>query len=216
MPSKSRLLVLSCLVWLAITCSKPAPTNVVPVLRTWDDEAMKTLEVPLSEPSASPVHVPAAYYYSIPERTIFKTYPVYAPDKEPSGYIERIQSTEPEGAFDPKKLKTELDWIRAGEIVFDAPITTGRLGSLEVTSELFVRDPKWYAATKPPLTKDGSVPFLRYVVSQKGKVEVGILACGMCHTRVMPDGSVLKGAQGNFPFDRAMGTDYRVVGQIDN
>ena len=26
----------------------------------------------------------------------------------------------------------------------------------------------------------------------------------MCHTRVMPDGSVLKGAQGNFPFDRAL------------
>jgi hypothetical protein len=26
----------------------------------------------------------------------------------------------------------------------------------------------------------------------------------MCHTRVMPDGSVLKGAQGNIPFDRAM------------
>ena len=26
----------------------------------------------------------------------------------------------------------------------------------------------------------------------------------MCHTRVMPDGSVVKGAQGNFPFDKAM------------
>jgi hypothetical protein len=25
----------------------------------------------------------------------------------------------------------------------------------------------------------------------------------MCHTRVMPDGTVIKGAQGNFPFDRA-------------
>src|SRR4029450_4214476 len=30
---------------------------------------------------------------------------------------------------------------------------------------------------------------------------VGVLACGTCHTRVMPDGSVVKGAQGNFPFD---------------
>jgi len=31
----------------------------------------------------------------------------------------------------------------------------------------------------------------------------------MCHTRVMPDGTVIKGAQGNFPFDRALALDYR-------
>src|SRR4029453_11956910 len=37
----------------------------------------------------------------------------------------------------------------------------------------------------------------------------GILARGMCHTRVMPDGSILKGAQGNFGFDRAIAYDYR-------
>jgi hypothetical protein len=29
----------------------------------------------------------------------------------------------------------------------------------------------------------------------------------MCHTRVMPDGSIVKGAQGNFPFDRALARD---------
>ena len=29
----------------------------------------------------------------------------------------------------------------------------------------------------------------------------------MCHTRVMPDGSVVKGAQGNLPFDRAIAWD---------
>jgi hypothetical protein len=47
------------------------------------------------------------------------------------------------------------------------------------------------------------------VIKEKGKIEVGILSCGMCHTRVMPDGQILKGAQGNFPSDRALGLDYR-------
>jgi hypothetical protein len=31
----------------------------------------------------------------------------------------------------------------------------------------------------------------------------------MCHTRIMPDGTILKGAQGNFPFDRAFAYNYR-------
>jgi hypothetical protein len=53
-----------------------------------------------------------------------------------------------------------------------------------------------------PLTSDGTMPFARYVVRQKGRVEIGNLACAMCHTRVMPDGTTILGAQGNFPFDQ--------------
>jgi Cytochrome c len=53
------------------------------------------------------------------------------------------------------------------------------------------------------------VPFYRYIVQDKGKVAIGVLACAMCHSRVMPDGTVLKGAQGNFPFDRAFAYNYR-------
>ena len=29
------------------------------------------------------------------------------------------------------------------------------------------------------------------------------ISCATCHTRIMPDGAVIKGAQGNFPFARA-------------
>jgi hypothetical protein len=32
---------------------------------------------------------------------------------------------------------------------------------------------------------------------------MGTISCAMCHTRVMPDGTVIKGAQGNFPFEQA-------------
>ena len=54
------------------------------------------------------------------------------------------------------------------------------------------------------MTPDGVLPFLTYVIREKGKIELGSFSCGMCHTRVLPSGAVLKGAQGNFPLNRAL------------
>jgi hypothetical protein len=120
--------------------------------------------------------------------------------------MNRLKGQEPQVIFDASKLITERDWIEAGETVFDAPIefiSSGQLFS-------GVRDVSWYEKNHVPITKDGVMPFMRYVVREKGKVELGILSCAMCHTRVMPDGSVIKGAQGNFPDDRAFAYETRL------
>src|SRR4029450_12315334 len=45
--------------------------------RTWDDQAIATLQAPLCDASSSPVPVSADYYYRIPVRPIYKIYPVY-------------------------------------------------------------------------------------------------------------------------------------------
>jgi hypothetical protein len=66
-----------------------------------------------------------------------------------------------------------------------------------------VRDPEWYRKTGAPIAKDGTLPYVRYVVRKKGEVDLGNFACGLCHTRVMAEGNVLKGAQGNFPFEKS-------------
>ncbi len=168
---------------------------------------MKDLEVPLARPEYSPRHVPASFYYQIPVRPIYKSYPVYSPDREPKGYIEWLRSREPELEWDASKLRTKEDWIRAGETVFDAPIAYGsilftkeRLANVE---DLYVRNPAFLSAVQPPVSAKGILPFFRYVIRKKGRIDVGILSCAMCHTRVMPDGGVVKGAQGNFPFDKA-------------
>lgn len=166
--------------------------------KTWDDQEMASLEIPLADPAWSPVHVPAEYYYRIPVRTIYKSYPVYEPGKEPPGYKEWLEQREPEPAFEASELKSEADWIRAGEIVFDSPLFYD-----VVVSVADVRNPKWYEKTGVRAAKDGTLPWFRYVVREKGKVELGTLSCGMCHTRVLPGGTILKGAQGNFPFERA-------------
>jgi hypothetical protein len=49
---------------------------------------------------------------------------------------------------------------------------------------------------------DGTLPIFRYVIVKKGVIEAGQFACAYCHSRLMPDGSVLNGAQGNFPLGR--------------
>ncbi len=72
-----------------------------------------------------------------------------------------------------------------------------------------VRNPQWYRTTGVPLSKDGVMPYTRYVVRKKGTVEVGILSCAGCHTRVVADGAVIKGAQGNFPAGRAFAFSLR-------
>ena len=57
--------------------------------RTWDDEEIARHEVPLARPEASPKHVSSDYYYRIPVRPIYRSYPVYAYGHEPSGNSKR-------------------------------------------------------------------------------------------------------------------------------
>jgi hypothetical protein len=182
------------------------------VAKVWDDAAMAALELPLARSDVSPAHVSADYYERIPIRAIYKSYPVYHPDKEPPGYLDWLRRQAPEVLFDASKLRSEADWVRAGELVFDAPI--GFVSPTSYDSQICsfiedVRDPEWYKATGTPLAEGGVMPFLRYVVRKPGVLELGELSCATCHTRVMPDGTVLKGAQGNFPFDRALAWAFR-------
>jgi hypothetical protein len=179
---------------------------VVP--RVWEDQAITALEVPLANPAGSPKHVSADYYYQIPVRPIYKSYPVYAPGHEPPGYMDFLKQQEPEivwdGASHRPQLQTEADWIKAGELVFDSPIRFNVHNTPAV-----VRQAAWYQEIGVPVGKDGVMPFERYVIRKKGQVELSANSCANCHTRVMPDGSILKGAQGNLPFDRCLAYRYR-------
>ncbi|HZI49929.1 MAG TPA: hypothetical protein VFD75_19170, partial [Pyrinomonadaceae bacterium] len=74
-----------------------------------------------------------------------------------------------------------------------------------------IRGMDWFVKNGVPVTREGVMPFMRWVVREKGKVELGILSCGQCHTRVMPDGTIIKGAQGNFPDDRTFGYEQGIA-----
>jgi Di-haem oxidoreductase, putative peroxidase len=197
-------------VWaLALLAQRPHRAVLPPELpRMWDDRELATVELPLADRSGSPRFVPSEYYYRIRVRPIFKSYPVYAPGHEPQRYMEWIKRQEPVILWDDSGheplLRRESDWVAAGKIVFDAPTSYDTNSLIRVDD---VRDPAWQRRIGGFTAVDGTIPNVRYVVRKKGQVELGSFACGFCHTRIMPDGGILNGAQGNFPFDRAFAFD---------
>ncbi len=180
---------------------KPAGVYKPTIPRTWDEGALASLEVPLAEARSSPKHISADEYYRLPVRPIYKSYADYDSAHEPRGYRDWLRQQEPvvlwdDGAHRPK-LETEADWIKAGELVFDAPVLFfPALGSSPEESDEFDRK------TGDLRDRNGISPFADYVIREKGKVEHGDASCRECHTRVMPDGTVIKGAQGNRPVER--------------
>ena len=76
----------------------------VHVPRVWDDADMADVELPLADPMATPKHITAEYYYRIPVRPIYKSYPVYALGREPQGYQEWLNQQEPETLLDSWKI----------------------------------------------------------------------------------------------------------------
>ena len=156
--------------------------------RTWSDAAVAKLEVPLAHQKPA-VHISEAAYYAMPERKIYRTYPVYHPAREPKGYQKWLAEQEPQIIFDASKLTSEADWLRAGELVFQNPLSFGPVffGADDVRDAAFVQ------STGMPVAKDGTIPFARWVVREKGKVELGSMGCNTCHTRVLSDGTVVPG-----------------------
>lgn len=141
--------------------------------------------------------VSADFYYAIPATTLYRTYPVYHPDHEPEGYLDALRRKTPERLFEAGQPTSEADWIAAGEQVFHWPIAWR-----ETTAASRARFVEELRQVPLPITADGILPFYVYTVREPGKLEVGSQSCAMCHTRVMPDGSRIVGAQGNLPFDR--------------
>jgi hypothetical protein len=134
--------------------------------------------------------------------------------------MERLRTLDPVVAFDASKIRSEADWIAAGEIVFNAPTS---LNPVFFTPQN-LRDPEYIRKAGVPVAKDGTIPFASWVIRKKGTVELGSMGCVTCHTRVLSDGTAIAGAQGNNPGDRegamllrasaqAMGPD-RILAQV--
>ena len=126
-------------------------------------------------------------YYQLPTRVIYKSYPVYHPNRQPKGYMEWLKQQEPEILTNP-----------TGEQIFNSPTSFGPV----FFSAQDLQDPAFYEKMGMPVAKDGTVPFATWVIRKKGVIEMGSMGCNTCHTRVLEDGTVVPGAQGNNPGDR--------------
>jgi hypothetical protein len=191
---------------LFVTLAAEAQENVIP--KSWDAEALQKMELPLVGLDKPVTHAPLSFYSEVPVLPIARGYPVYHPDKEPKGYLEALRQKEPETvAFDPNQLRTESDWIKAGELVFHAPDTGGG------PSIANIHDRDWYMGLDVPVAADGALPGFRYVLRKKGEVSIEGANCARCHTRVHRDGplagTVITGAPTNFPVMGRLAQDLR-------
>ena len=110
-------------------------------------------------------HISEAEYYRVPERSIYKSYPVYAPGREPEGYQEWLKTREAEIAFDSTKLHSREEWIGAGEVVFNWPLSLSPM----FFSAQDLRDPEFLRSTGMPVAKDGTIPFTRWWFGGKAR-----------------------------------------------
>jgi hypothetical protein len=158
--------------------------------RAWDDKEVEGFELPLAQRDRSPRYMRADEYYKLKARPIYRSYPAYVKGREPQGYVESLKQKAPEIIFDASKLHTREDWIQAGKLVFESDIVFRPAPGAQPSAN----ETRW------PVSADGILPFFipgfRYYIRKKGVLEMGINACADCHTRIMPDGSFLEGAQG--------------------
>lgn len=197
------------LLWVAATVFLMTPTQgrstpqtksasekiVVP--RIWDARHLATWATPVAGVNTTPNFYSEEEYYAAPVDNL-RTYPVYHPDFEPKGYRESLKKQGPQPMIEPAKLRTERDWIEAGRRVFeglDLPVT--RTDDPRIFK--YLGDREAIKKDEAEVTKDGVILPMRYVVDKDGKLKVALADCAGCHSRLMPDKSVLLGAPTTAP-----------------
>ena len=188
--------------WITVLFCAGVLGSAVAVPKSWRDSDLAGYRLPLAGLGKPPQIISEHDYYALPEANV-KTYPVYTPDKEPAGYIDWLKQQDPQPLVDVSKLHTEADWIAAGREVFygrELPRYTGSEDNLAL-----IRNPKVLEAYRLQTTSDGVLLGLRYVVRQKGKVELGTDTCAMCHVQIH-DGKAIEGPPNDYtPFGPLMG-----------
>src|SRR5262249_7306003 len=166
--------------------TKSEQSIVVP--KIWDAKQLASWATPVAGINKTANFYSEEEYYAAAVDNV-RTYPVYAPDKEPKGYRQWILKQGRQRLIEPEKLKTENDWIDAGRTVFaglDFPVT--RTDDPRLIK--FLGDPEAVRKGGDAISKVGIIPALRWSVGADGKLKVSLADCSGCHSRLMPDGSV--------------------------
>ena len=161
---------------------------------TWDETALREWATPIAALNVRPGHFSPEEYHKAPIDNL-RTYPVYYPGREPAGYWEMLQSVGPKPLIEPATLTTDADWVRAGQRVFDEfDIAAFRVHDPKAIA--LARSPEGFAKSTVRPRADGTLPDLRWIPTPKG-VALGLANCASCHVRLMPDGTLLRGAPQN-------------------
>ncbi|MEO8678417.1 MAG: hypothetical protein ABI665_05180 [Vicinamibacterales bacterium] len=194
-----RLAVLLTVVLVSIVqlAAQRAPRTRAP--RLWTDAALSTWALPIAGVNATPDFYKEAEYYAAPVDEL-QTYPVYVKDREPRGYREGLRQRGPRPLIEIGRSRTDAEWVAAGREVFvGMDLPENRTASPAAMA--WVDDPAAPAREKALVSRDGEIISLRWVVDRDRTLKLTLNECAACHTRVLPDGSTILGAQGNLNFN---------------
>jgi len=199
------------LICLAAVCSRPqaepplrsstpAERELIVCPKIWDETKLATWVTPLAGLDVMPGHYSEEEYYAAPIDNL-RTYPVYHPRFEPPGYREWLRAQGPQPLIGPEKARTKAEWIEAGRRAFeeldtaisrtDDPIVIAYFSDAAAIDAH--RD-----SANDAMTKDGVILDYRWVVDYDGKLKISVSSCSGCHSKLMPDGTLLRGAPSNY------------------
>lgn len=167
--------------------------------RLWTDAALEGWALPLAGVDATPRFYTEAEYYAARVDEL-RTYPVYVKGREPKGYRDQLRRRGPQPLVEIGRARTAAEWVAAGRDVFAGlDLPENRTDDPEVLA--WVDDPDAPAREHSLVTKDGVIVSMRWVVDRDRTLKITLAECSACHTRVLPDGTEILGAQGNLNFD---------------
>jgi hypothetical protein len=170
--------------------------------RFWNDRELADWATPIAALGVRPAHFSEREYYAAPDAEWVRTYPVYFPGSEPEGYWEMLRAKKPEPLIVPG-ARADAEWMASGKRVFeemDLPAFRSTDPQIIATARSSVE----FARRGGQAQKDGRVLGLRWVPTSNG-LSLGVSDCSGCHTRVLPDGSLLNGAPFNVPLNGVLG-----------
>jgi hypothetical protein len=156
--------------------------------KVWDEKALREWATPIAGLNLRPSHITPAEYDSFAAEDL-RTYPVYAPGREPAGYWEMLQKLGPQRLINPAALKTESEWIEAGKRVFEEVDFL----HLRTTDTKFIAEVRGGSAAPSRVLADGTLFGMRWVPTREG-VALTFSNCSFCHTMYLPDGTAVHGA----------------------
>jgi len=165
------------------------PTSIT-IPKAYNDHDLSDWATPLRGLGTRPGFYSETEFDKIPAPKFYRTYPVYHPDHEPKGYWEWLLKQPPKPLLEPDTLRDERDWIAAGKREFHELY---RGDSTDLIPLVRSRTDLQKAGIEP--LPDGTLP-LRWVVTPGGP-RVAIMTCQSCHTRYLPDGTIIDGAPAN-------------------
>jgi hypothetical protein len=146
--------------WLATAADDTKP-SVPDIPKVWDEAALADWVTPVAGLNVRPSHISTKDYYSAAVYNL-RSYPAYFPGREPASYWEMLQQVGPKPLIEPEKLKTEAEWLAAGQRVFDEA-DTPQLRNFDPQYIAQVRSREYLEAQGAVPFADGTMDIMRWV-----------------------------------------------------